>query len=93
MSAIKKLSRKLVKGKQAKKLVTSEMMVLKMLGNATSRFVIYSEYAMVDLDYFYFSLPLCVARRDSAEDFSRLNALLFTAMAWIFIPAYCFAIP
>ena len=60
MSAIKKLSRKLVKGKQAKKLVTSEMMVLKMLGNATSRFVIYSEYAMVDLDYFYFSLPLCV---------------------------------
>ena len=33
------------------------------------------------------------ARQDSAEDFSRLNALLFTAMAWIFIPAYCFAIP
>ena len=31
------------------------------------------------------------ARRDSAEDFSRLNALLFTAMAWIFIPACCFA--
>ena len=27
------------------------------------------------------------ARRDSAEDFSRLNALLFTAVAWIFIPA------
>ena len=34
-----------------------------------------------------------VARRDSAEDFSRLNALLFTAVAWIFIPVYCFAIP
>ena len=33
------------------------------------------------------------ARRDSAEDFSRLNALLFTAVAWIFIPAYCFAVP
>ena len=32
------------------------------------------------------------ARQDSAEDFSRLNALLFTAMAWIFIPACCFAI-
>ena len=31
------------------------------------------------------------ARRDSAEHFSRLNAPLFTAMAWIFIPAYCFA--
>ena len=32
------------------------------------------------------------ARRDSAEDFSRLNALLlFTATAWIFIPAYCSA--
>ena len=33
------------------------------------------------------------ARRDSAEDFSRLNALLFTAMAWILIPAHCFAVP
>ena len=33
------------------------------------------------------------ARRDSAEDFSRLGALLFTAMAWIFIPTHCFAIP
>ena len=34
------------------------------------------------------------ARQDSAEDFSRLNALLFTATpAWIFIPAYCFANP
>ena len=33
------------------------------------------------------------ARQASAEDFSRLDALLFTAMAWIFIPAYCFAIP
>ena len=33
------------------------------------------------------------ARRDSAEDFSRLDALLFfTAMAWIFIPAYCIAL-
>ena len=28
--------------------------------------------------------------RDSAEHFSRLDALLFTAVAWIFIPAYCF---
>ncbi len=33
------------------------------------------------------------ARHDSAEDFSRLNALLFTAMGLIFIPAYCFAVP
>ena len=34
------------------------------------------------------------ARRDlSADDFSRLNALLFTAMAWMFIPAHCFAVP
>ena len=33
------------------------------------------------------------ARRDSAEYFSRLNALLFTAMGWIFIPAHCFAVP
>ena len=30
---------------------------------------------------------------DSAEHFSRLNALLFTGMDWIFIPAYCFAVP
>ena len=36
----------------------------------------------------------CWARHDSAEDFSRLGgALLFTATGWIFIPAYCFAIP
>ena len=34
-----------------------------------------------------------IARQDSAEDFSRLNALLCTATDWIFIPAYCFAIP
>ena len=33
------------------------------------------------------------ARQDSAEHFSRLDAQLFTAMAWIFIPTYCFAIP
>ena len=36
---------------------------------------------------------LMKARHDSAEDFSRLGALLFTDMARIFIPAYCFAIP
>ena len=34
-----------------------------------------------------------VARLVSAEDFSRLGALLFTVTAWIFIPAYCFAVP
>ena len=33
------------------------------------------------------------ARQDSAEDFSRLNALLCTATDWIFIPAYCSALP
>ena len=32
------------------------------------------------------------ARRDSAEDFCRLKARRCTAMTWIFIPAYCFAI-
>ena len=31
------------------------------------------------------------ARRDSAEDFSRLNALLCTAVDRILIPVYCFA--
>ena len=33
------------------------------------------------------------ACHDSAEHFSRLDALLFTATAWILIVAYCFAIP
>ena len=33
------------------------------------------------------------ACHDSEEDFCRLDALLCTATAWIFIPAYCFAIP
>ena len=33
------------------------------------------------------------ARQDSAEDFFRLGALLFTAMGWILIPVYCFALP
>ena len=32
------------------------------------------------------------ARHDSAEDFS-WGALLFPAMAWIFIPVYCFTLP
>ena len=40
-----------------------------------------------------FSFNSFLARRDSAEHFSRLNALLFTATDWIFIPAHCFAIP
>ena len=31
------------------------------------------------------------ARRDSAEDLSRLKARRCTAMDWVFIPAYCFA--
>ena len=34
-----------------------------------------------------------IARHDSAEDFSRLGALLCTATARIFIPAYCFDVP
>ena len=33
------------------------------------------------------------ARQDSAEHFSRLDALLFTAVAWMFIPAHCSAAP
>ena len=33
------------------------------------------------------------ARHDSAEDFCRLKAPCCTAKAWIFIPAYCFAVP
>ena len=41
-----------------------------------------------------FQQQLCsvrAARRDSAEDFSRLNALLCTAVDRVLIPAYCFA--
>ena len=42
----------------------------------------------------YYSTGGGVARHDSAEHFSRLNALLFTATDWIFITVpYCFAIP
>ena len=33
------------------------------------------------------------ARRDSAEDFSRLNVQRHTALGLILIPAYCFALP
>ena len=33
------------------------------------------------------------ASQYSAEDFSRLNALLCTATDWIFIPTHCFAVP
>ena len=33
------------------------------------------------------------ARHDSAEDFCRLKAPCCIAMGWIFIPAYCVAIP
>ena len=45
-----------------------------------------------------FPLSICVpqwdntnARRDSAEDFSRLNALLCTAVDRVLISAHCFA--
>ena len=38
-------------------------------------------------------VPAREARHDSAEEFCRLKARRCTAMAWIFIPAYCFAIP
>ena len=34
-----------------------------------------------------------VARQDSAEHFCRLEAPCCTAMGWLFIPAYCFAVP
>ena len=43
--------------------------------------------------WYGYDFPCAPARQDSAEHFSRLNALLFTAMAWMFIPAYCFALP
>ena len=33
-----------------------------------------------------------LARQDSAEDFCRLKSRRCTAMDWIFIVAYCFAI-
>ena len=38
-------------------------------------------------------LAIAPARHDSAEHFSRKKVQHCTAMGWIFIPAYCFAIP
>ena len=49
------------------------------------------ELEMVQFELEKFSKT--VARHDSAEDFCRLKARRCTAMAWIFIPAYCFALP
>ena len=49
------------------------------------------KFAKAIEEEYYFEMFL--ARRDSAEHFSRLDALIFTATTWIFIPAYCFAIP
>ena len=42
---------------------------------------------------FHFEDAAYQARRDSAEHISRLKARRWTAMDWVFIPAYCFAIP
>ena len=44
-------------------------------------------------DLIVYHMMMGKARQYSAEDVCRLDALLFTAVAWIFIPAHCFAVP
>ena len=42
---------------------------------------------------YFVTVTMTTARHDSAEDFCRSNSRRCTAMDWIFILAYCFAIP
>ena len=58
MVALKMSNRKLVKGKNAKKLIKAEKEVLAILGDHPSKFCVYLIYAFADADFFYFALPL-----------------------------------
>jgi len=57
--AIKQLNKRLVKGKDAKKLVLVEKKILQKLGENPSSFTVWLKYSFQDRDYFYMSLPLC----------------------------------
>lgn len=58
MVALKCSNRKLVKGKNAKKLIEAERKILSILGDHPSKFCVYLIYAFRDKDCFYFALPL-----------------------------------
>jgi len=58
MVAIKHLNKKLVKGKNALKLVSTEKSILEKLGNKPSLFTIWLQYSWSDKDVFYLALPL-----------------------------------
>mmetsp|Transcript_20395 Transcript_20395/g.40114 ORF Transcript_20395/g.40114 Transcript_20395/m.40114 type:complete len:619 (-) Transcript_20395:344-2200(-) len=57
--ALKCMNKKLVKGKNALKLVKTERDVLAKLGEHPSTFTVYVQYAFTDRDNFYLALPLC----------------------------------
>jgi len=59
LHALKCMSKKLVKGKKALKLVKAEREVLAKLGEVPSQFTVYLQYAFTDKDTFYLALPLC----------------------------------
>jgi len=57
--AIKQLNKRLIKGKEAKKLVMVEKKILQKLGENPSSFTVWLKYSFQDKDYYYMSLPLC----------------------------------
>lgn len=57
--AMKMMSKKLIKGKKALRLVKEEKSVLQILGDSPSPFTIWLKYAFQDKDYFYMAIPLC----------------------------------
>ena len=57
--ALKCMNRKLVKGKNALKLVRAEREVLAQLGEHPSNFTVFLKYSWQDKDTFYLALPLC----------------------------------
>ena len=58
MVALKMSNRKLVKGKNAKRLIKGEKDVLALLGDTPSKFCVYLIYSFSDEGFFYFALPL-----------------------------------
>lgn len=58
MLAIKQMSKKLVKGKKALRLVQAEKAILEKLGNTPSLFTIWLQYSWSDKEQFYLALPL-----------------------------------
>ena len=59
LTAMKMMSKRLIKGKKAHTLVKTEKNILQILGDNPSTFTIWLKYAFQDEDYFYMALPLC----------------------------------